>query len=241
MIKLRNMLIAAIAIVGLSTSAWAGTVSVGVAGSILEVEASGTETDTLTAGGANVADTSVRKKSIAESTMTGSLFAEFTSETRWPVTIGYEYTPGTADMQNKLSRTDTELSQTGTAATTAVSSVRTASANATNFSTAYLEVPIFSYLYVRAGISHMDIDYVTTATGTNGGSYSDDISLDGTNLGVGIKGNTAGGMLWKLSYEETDYDGFTLKSTGNSVAANSNSIKGDVDTNAIRFSLAKSF
>ena len=60
-------------------------------------------------------------------------------------------------------------------------------------------------------------------------------------LGVGVKGTTGGGMLWKLSYEETDYDGFTLKSTGNSVAANSNSIKGDVDTNAVRFSLAKSF
>ena len=48
------MLIAAIAVVGLSASSWAGTVSIGVAGSILEVEASGTETDTLTAGGANV-------------------------------------------------------------------------------------------------------------------------------------------------------------------------------------------
>ena len=241
MIKLRNLLIAAIAVVGLSTSSWAGTVSIGVAGSILEVEASGTETDTLTAGGANVADTSTRKKNIAESTMTGSLFAEFTSDTRWPGTIGYESTPGTADMQNKLSRTDTETSVTGQVAIVSRSSIRTASANATNFNTAYLEVPIFKYLYVRAGVSNMDIDYVTTSTGVNGGSYSDDISLSGTNLGVGIKGNTAGGMLWKLSYEETDYDGFTLKSTGNSVAANSNSIKGDVDTNAIRFSLAKSF
>ena len=241
MIKLRNLLIAAIAVVGLSASSWAGTVSIGVAGSILEVEASGSETDTLTAGGANVADTSVRKKNIAEKTMTGSLFAEFTSDTRFPLTIGYEYTPGTADMQSKLSRTDSETSVTGQVATTAVSSIRTASADATNFSTAYIELPIWSYLYVRAGISHMDINYVTTTTGTNGGSYSDDISLDGTNLGVGVKGNTAGGMLWKLSYEETDYDGFTLKSTGNSVAANSNTIKGDVDTNAIRFSLAKSF
>jgi len=241
MIKLRNLLIATIAVVGLTTSSWAGTVSVGVAGSILEVEASGNETDTLTAGGANVADTSVRNKNIAEKTFTGSLFAEFTSDTRFPLTIGFEYTPGVADMQSKLSRTDSELSQTGTSATTAISSVRTAEAEATNFSTVYVELPIWKALYVRGGISHMDIDYVTTATGTNGGQYSDNINLDGTNLGVGVKGTTGGGILWKLAYEQTDYDSFTLKSNGNSVAANSNTIKGNVDTNALRFSLAKSF
>jgi hypothetical protein len=240
MIKLRNMLIAAIAIVGLSTSAWAGTVSLGVTASQLDVEASGTETDKLTAAGANVADTSVRSRSVSDETMTGSVFAEYTSETRWPITLGFEYTPGEADIAN-TSRVDTELSQTGNEITTAASVTRTAKATAKNFNTVYFEAPIWGMLYARAGISNMDIDYSYVTTGNNSGTYTDEIDVSGTNLGIGLKGNTAGGMLWKMTYEETEYDGFSLTSKNNSVIANSNTIKGDLDTSAIRFSLAKSF
>jgi hypothetical protein len=209
MIKLRNMLIAAIAIVGLSTSAWAGTVSLGVTASQLDVEASGTETDKLTAAGANVADTSVRSRSVSDETMTGSVFAEYTSETRWPITLGFEYTPGEADIAN-TSRVDTELSQTGNEITTAASVTRTAKATAKNFNTVYFEAPIWGMLYARAGISNMDIDYSYVTTGNNSGTYTDEIDVSGTNLGIGLKGNTAGGMLWKMTYEETEYDGFSL-------------------------------
>jgi hypothetical protein len=87
----------------------------------------------------------------------------------------------------------------------------------------------------------MDIDYSYVTTGNNSGTYTDEIDVSGTNLGIGLKGNTAGGMLWKMTYEETEYDGFSLTSKNNSVIANSNTIKGDLDTSAIRFSLAKSF
>ena len=55
--KITNMLIAAIAIVAISTNVSAGTTSVGITGSALDVSASGTETDKLTAAGADVADT----------------------------------------------------------------------------------------------------------------------------------------------------------------------------------------
>jgi len=241
MIKLRNLLITAITIVAFSSNVSAGTVSVGITGSILDVEASGTETDKLTAAGADVADTSIRKKTISANSVTGSLFAEYTADYSWPITVGFEYTPGTADISSGLSRTDTATSVTGQTLAVSRSEKRTASAEATNFSTLYLEAPLFSGLYVRAGLSHMDIDYVTTTTGTNGGSYSDNIGLSGTNLGLGFKGTSASGMLWKLAYEQTSYDTFNLTSTGNSVAANSNNIKGDADTSGVRLSLAKSF
>ena len=241
MIKLRNMLIAAIAIVGLSSSAWAGTASIGVTASLLTVEATGTETDKLTAAGANVADTSIRNKSVTADTFTGALFAEFTSDTKWPMTFGFEFTPGTADLAGKLSRSDAETSQTGSTVQVANTVVRTAKADATNFSTVYFEAPIWGMLYARAGVSNMDIDYVTTTDGTNGGTYADNLSLSGTNYGVGLKSTTAGGMLWKVSYEESNYDSFVLNSVNNSVVANSNTIKGDASTSAIRFSLAKSF
>ena len=241
MIKLRNMLIAVIAIVGLSTSAWAGTVSLGVTTSLLDVGASGSETDKLTAAGANVADTSIRTKSVSDQTLTGSLFAEYTTESSYPLTFGFEYTPGEADIANS-SRTDTEGSTTNNGIETDATVTRTAKATAKNFNTVYLEAPIYKYLYVRAGLSSMDIDYSYITTGAaSGGAYQKEIDVSGTNLGVGLKGNTAGGLLWKMIYEETDFDGFSITSTGNSVVGNSNTIKGDLETSAIRFSLAKSF
>ena len=43
------------------------------------------------------------------------------------------------------------------------------------------------------------------------------------------------------SDEQTDFDGFNMRTTGNSVAANSSAIAGDVDTAAIRLSLGKQF
>jgi hypothetical protein len=239
--KKLNILIAAIAIASLSiSSVFAGTWGMGVTASMLNVEGSGSETDRLTLAGADVTDTSVRKKTTDETTATGSLFGEFTTDTRFPISLGFEYTPGTANFSDKLSRTDTETSQTGQEATTAISNTRSAEADATNFSTAYVELTLVGPLYVRAGVSHMDIDY-TTKSGTGGGSYTDSISLGGTNIGIGLKGVAGTNTTWKLAYEQTDYDGFSLRSTGNSLAANSNAIKGDVDTNALRFSLGKQF
>jgi len=241
MIKLRNILIAAIAIVGLSTSAWAGTVSLGVTTSLLEVGAEGSETDKLTAAGANVADTSIRKAAVSDETFTGSLFAEYTTDTSYPITLGFEYTPGEADIASS-SRTDTEGSRTNIGKAVATQVTRTAKATASNFNTVYLEAPIYKYLYFRAGLSSMNIDYSYNVTGaSNSGVYEEEIDVNGTNLGIGLKGNTAGGMLWKMIYEETDYDGFNITSKGNSVVANSNNITGALETSAVRLSLAKSF
>ena len=238
--KIRNMLLAAIAIVGLSTSAWAGTANIGVVMSMIEVSASGTETDRLTAAGANVADTSVRTKDINEDAFTGSIFAEYTTDTAWALTTGFEVTPGKADIGGNFSRTDNELSTTGSgAATTAVKVSRSVEAAASGFGTLYIEAPIWGPLYVRAGASRMTIDYKTTSS-ANGGTYTDNINLNGTNIGVGLKGSRDG-FVYKLAYEDTSYGDFSLRSTGNSVAANSNGVTGNVDTSAIRLSVAKSF
>lgn len=224
------------------TSVFAGNAAIGVTVSMLNVEAVGTETDRLTAAGTDVTDTSVRKKTVDDDTTTASIFAEYTTETSWPITLGFEYTPGTANISDKVSRTDTMTSITGTVTAVSKSAKRTAEADATNFSTAYVEVPLYGALYVRAGVSNIDIDYVTTTTGVEKhGKYTDNINMTGTNLGIGLKGVTDGNMLWKLTYEQTDFDGFNMRTTGNSVAANSSAISGDVDTAAIRLSLGKQF
>ena len=232
--KIKNALIAAIAIASISlTSAFAG-MSFGLTGSMIDLDASGTETDTLTSGGAAVTDTSVRKKSVGKSSGTASIYLEYTSGTSYPVTFGGEYTPGTISL-GKFSRADSELSVTGSKITTANAVTRTASASGTNFATVYVEAPIFKYLYARAGMANITVDH------SNNSNMSGSTSLSGINLGVGLKGVSGAGTQWKLAYEQTDYDTLNLRSTGNSVAANSTGVKADLDTSAIRFSLGKSF
>jgi hypothetical protein len=235
MIKLRNMIVAMIAIFALTTSAYAGSFSVGLTASNMDMKASGTETDRLTAAGANIADTSIRKKSITESATVGSIFVEYTTDFRFPIAFGVEYTPGEIEISKKLSRTDSELSQTGQVLTTAFSNKRTASAEATNFATAYVEIPLFKGLYVRGGLANMSVNH------ENDSNLGGSTHLTGTNFGAGFKHTTAGGMILKASYEETDYDTISLRSDKNSVAANSTGVKADVDTEAYRFSIAKNF
>jgi hypothetical protein len=241
MIKLRNIFVALVATFAMISNVSAGPVNIGITASMYEVDASGTETDSATVGGAAITDTSVRNKTIKEITPTGSIFVEYVADTSWPMTIGGEYTPGVADISSGLSRTDTETSRTVNAGTAEgnVTNTRKASAEATNFASIYVEAPIWGMLYGRVGVSRMDIHYETSQT-VSGGIYNDNIQLTGTNLGLGLKSTTANGTLWKLAYEQTDYDGFTLKSQSNAVTAQ-NTIKGDADTAAVRFSLAKSF
>ena len=234
--KISNTLIAAIAIVSISfTSAFAG-MTMGVVGSMIDASASGTETDKLTAAGSNVTDTSIRTKSVSERGVAGSLYIEYEmSESAWPIVFGVEVTPGTVDISNKLSRTDTELSQTGNALNTAISVKRSAEATASGLGTIYLEAPLFAGLYVKGGIARMTVNHF------NDSKMDNTTNLNGTNYGLGWKTVTGGGLTVKLSYEETDYDSINLTSSTNSVAANSNNVKGDIDTAAYRFSIGKAF
>ena len=233
--KLKNMLVALIAITAISTSSFAGNMSLGLVTSMMEVDASGTETDRLTAAGANIADTSVRTLSKNADTTTGSLYVEYTTEMRIPIAFGVEYTPGEATIQGSSSRTDSELSVTGVLLDTATPSTRSAGASATNFATAYVEIPLIKGIYVRGGLSNM------TVLHSNDSGLGGSTDLTGTNLGVGYKMTTGGGLHMKLAYEQTDYDSINLRSSNNSVAANSTGVTADVDTSAVRFSLGKNF
>lgn len=233
--KLRNMMIAAIAIVGLSTSAFAGSMSLGLKASNMTMDANGTETDRLTAAGANVVDTSVRTLKKSKDATVGTIFVDYTLETRWPISFGVEYTPGEVSL-GKQSRTDSELSQTGNGATTALATTRTASAEASNFATAYIEIPLFKGLYVGAGKSNM-----TVAHANDSGGMAQSSHITGNNTRIGYKHVTGGGLIMKLAYEETDYDTINLRQTNSSVAGNSSGVKANVDTEAYSFSLAKNF
>jgi hypothetical protein len=221
----------------LSSTAYAGSFGVGVTGSYMNVEASGTETE------GTAADTSTRKATVDNDVFIGSIYAEYSFDDASyagegnGLTIGYQITPGSADVSDKVkTRVDTitkDAAKPGAGETTFK-----ANAEIDNYTNIYAEIPVWGSLYARAGMSSIDVitkDTSTTNDTKASGTYGN-TSLDGVNLGVGIKGLTSGGLHWKLAYEQTDFDTLKLTST-----TTTNSISADLDTQAIAVSLGYRF
>ena len=92
-------------------------------------------------------------------------------------------------------------------------------------------MPVYQSLYVKAGMSTIDV--ITKEDADHEGSYAD-ASLDGFDLGIGFKGNY-GAYVWKVAYEETDFDTLSLTST------TSNTISADIDTQQLAVSVGYRF
>jgi hypothetical protein len=154
--------------------------------------------------------------------------------------LGYEAVPGAADVSDKThTRTDTELSVTSTAAHTSNSRAFKADAEVEDFKVVYAEIPIGDMFYVRAGVSEITVNTKETASG-NGGNYGN-ATLDGVQYGFGIKGIRGDKIRWKLGYEVNDFDSLSLTSTGNSVTAETNTLKANLDTWAFKFGIGLQF
>jgi len=238
---LRNLLIVAIAIASYSTVSFAGSFGVGATFSQSEISASGTENrENL--------GTDLNTSSVSNDVLIGSLYAEystdsfsFTSEGNGLV-LGFEMTPGSADVSDKL-KTRTDASTAATRAdTTSLNNGGTYSVNAAvdGYVNTYVEVPVYGMLYVKAGLSSLDV--TTNETTANGSSYGD-VSIDGENYGVGLKGKFGGNLIWKAFYEETDFDQLKLTSTGNSTTGISaaNVVTADLDIKEYGLSIGYQF
>ena len=239
--KLKNLLIVAIAIASYSTVSFAGSFGIGATFSQSEISASGTENrENL--------GTDLNTSSVSNDVLIGSIYAEystdsfsFTSEGNGLV-LGFEMTPGSADVSDKLkSRTDTSTAA-AKAGTTALDLGGTYSANAAvdGFVNTYVEIPVYGMLYVKAGLSSLDV--TTNETTANSTSYGN-TSLDGDNYGIGLKGKFGGNLIWKAFYEETDFDQLKLTSSGNSTTGISaaNVITADLDIKEYGLSIGYQF
>ncbi len=154
--------------------------------------------------------------------------------------LGYEAIPGAADVSDKThTRTDTETSVTSTTTATSNSRAFKADAEVEDFKVIYAEVPLGSLFYVRAGMSEITVNTKETASG-NGGNYGN-ATLDGVQYGFGIKGIRGDKIRWKAGWEMNDFDSLSLTSTGNSVAAETNTLKADLDTSAFKFGIGLQF
>jgi hypothetical protein len=214
-----------------TTALNAGNFAVGVTGSYMTIDASGSET----------AGDETTKASVDNKAFVPSVFAEYSfNDVSWAdagnnVTFGATYIPGKADVSDKVKkRTDTETSVTSDATANNTTRNQTAQAEIDNYRNFYVELPVWKSLYVKAGMTTIDVNTKETTDGSNGGTYPN-ASLDGTNLGVGFKGVTGSNMIWKLAYEETNYDTLNLTST------TSNTVKADLDTKEVNFSIGYRF
>ena len=202
--------------------------AVGVTGAYNMIKADGTETE------GTAADTSTRTKSVDNDVFTGSVFGEYSfanvSYANSGVTFGVRYTPGSADVSDKVfTRTD--------AASPVVADgdngTYKAQAQVENYINYYLDIPLFSSVYVKAGWAQIDVKTQESATSTTIGSYGD-ATLDGINYGLGVKGED-GNIIWKLAYEVTNFDTLNLTSS------TSNKIKADLDTSEVNLSVGYKF
>ena len=122
--KLTNIIASLLFAVTFSSIAQAGSINVGVSGSLVSIDASGTEKDTD-----GTADTSTRTASVEHNNVPiGGLFLEYESDF-YGLTLGFTHTPGSADVSKSAKqRNDVETSVTGD--TTANSTARTFKAQA---------------------------------------------------------------------------------------------------------------
>ena len=239
--KLKNILIGLVATISLTSVAYAGSFGLGVTGSYTNINSSGTETTPAITGEAPAAAES-NSTTVDNDVFIGSIYAEYSfDDASWGaagngITFGASYTPGAADVSDKVrSRTDTITKDAEKEA--AGSSTYKAQAEVENYQNFYIELPLWKSIYVKAGMSQIDVNTKESNT-TNDtkvqGTYGNK-TLDGTNLGIGLKGVTSSNIVWKLAYEETDFDTLNLTST------TSNTIKADLDTSEVALSIGYRF
>jgi len=165
----------------------------------------------------------------------GSVFAEYT---KGLFTIGIDYIPFDADISDATkTRTDTELSVSGTTTHTTTSRTQKAQAEITDHTTAYIEIG--STAYVKAGLVQVTVN---TQESLGTGSAYGNIDLDGTLLGVGLKGDWGDNLFYKLEGTYTDYDTLNLTSTqARTGVSTNNKIKADLDVTQIKLGLGMKF
>ena len=200
--------------------------AVGVTGAYTMIDATGAEVETSTSSGS----VETNKGSANNEVFVGSIFGEYSfanvSYADSGVAFGIRYTPGTADVSDKVkSRADSNSA--GDSAT------YKAQAQLENYINYYLDIPLYKNFYVKAGYSQIDVNtQESVSTGTIG-TYGD-ATLDGVNYGIGFKGEN-GNIVWKVAYEATNFETLNLTSTTD------HKINADLDTSEVNLSVGYKF
>ena len=229
--KLRNMLVAVIAMVGLTTSAqsfegW------GVGGTLSFVDFSTSGSETANANGAQETGATSADKastSVSKDVDIGSFFLEYTLPQG--STFGLEYVPGEGELGTK-SRTDT-ASDSNEA--TDDSGTYTAKAELENVIQLYADIPLGSYpVYVKVGVQHVTL---STLESLNSGSTYPDANLLGYTIGLGVKGDIGSNMYYKVEAAYVDFEDY--KQSSNSSVPNK--VQAELEATTAKLSIGYKF
>ena len=225
--KIKNMLIAVIAITSLSTAAFAGSIGVGVTGSYAAIAAEGKEADKTA-----TSDASNRDANASNNASVGSIFVEYSFDRFNGLTFGYDSIPGSANVNSKtLKRTD---SGSGDADASVDDIERTAQATIEDIHTIYVELPLGSSgLYLTGGQTSMDVNTKETGNASYGNT-----SVDGTKWGLGVKRDIGTNLYYKVEGSKTDFDKIKLN---DSQSDKGHKIEADLDVTKVTFALAFRF
>ena len=222
---MRKIILTALGMVFIASSAFAA--SMGVSGTALYYDASGTETTKSSSEANNKSDSGVAP--------IASIFIE--NEFGAGSIIGLEVVPygaKVADFNN--ARTDTDTDDASDTAGDNKGDV-----NFKNLITLYLEQPINGAIdggFVRFGVSQVTIE--TDEEVATGSTYGDE-TVNGLTVGFGKKGDTANGGFYKIVGEISRFEGATFVGSTDSDSVNNSITLDDFTTAGIRFSVGKSF
>ena len=223
--KLISVLGASFIWIALIAPANSGPVGIGVTLQTGKYETSGTETEKTVTG----VTSETTNKTLEETFMGGSVYAEFRTDNGWA--LGVDYVPMNIDLgSGKRTDASTGADETSEADT----GTRSASAEIDGLTTIYAHIPI-GPLYVLLGYHSAD---VTTSETLQTSSYGN-ASINGTQIGLGIKSEDSR-MRAQVSY--SDFDAISLTATGNTIAGDltgQNKITADADV--LAFSVAFGF
>ena len=201
-----------------------GPVGIGVALQVGQYETSGTETEKAVTG----VTSETTNKTLKETFAGASVYAEYRRDNGFA--LGVDYVPTDISLGSGK-RTDSDAGESTSDDDTGN---RSASADIDGLTTIYAHIPI-GPVYVLLGYHSAD---VTTTETLQTSSYGN-VSINGTQIGLGIKSEDSR-MRAQVSY--SDFDDISLTATGNTIAGDltgQNKITADADV--LAFSVAFGF
>ena len=177
-------------------------------------------------------------KDISNDVAYGSVFLEFTNENVGPgsLTFGIDLIPGSAEFESR------SVSQQATGA-----KAGGAAPQSTGNNSGTVDVDRHITLYLQPGITTSNgltlfgtLGYVTADVDADVKSLSstnktEELSLDGVKVGLGVKKAFGNDMFFKLEYAETDYDEISVTTSNNT------KVTADMDNTTLALSIGKQF
>ena len=222
--KLKITLISILASAVMTVSSYSMDFKIGLSAGFAALEASGTET---------LKDSSVVTSHTEQANaIIPSIFVEVAMDNGFG--IGLDSVTGSADLAGSAhTRTNVADAASDDAGT------QSAQAEVTSIRTAYLIKQFQNGFLIKVGRASADVNTLETlATGSTYGNTS----VDGSHFGIGYQVIGDTGIFFRASVENTNFDTITLTSgVADAVTATTNSIEADVDVQAAKFSIGKSF